>query len=171
MKRIFEIYKNITAISKDKENPFFKSKYFDINDLVEQLKPMFAEKNLMIVQPLGNNGTRNIITTEIIDTETGNIILCSGGIFLPDIIDPQKMGSAITYFRRYDLVSLLFLQAEDDDAKKASKKDIDTSKPIEKLNKSKTLAELSKNWNSLTQNERNNTEIATIKDELKKKLV
>ena len=34
---------------------------------------------------------------------------------LPDISDPQKLGSCITYFRRYTLVSLLGLMAEDDD--------------------------------------------------------
>ena len=41
------------------------------------------------------------------------------GINLPMIQDPQKLGSAITYFRRYTLQSLLALQAEDDDGNKA----------------------------------------------------
>ena len=41
---------------------------------------------------------------------------------LPDLTDPQKIGSAITYFRRYSLTSLLSLQCEvDDDGNKASK--------------------------------------------------
>ena len=40
-------------------------------------------------------------------------------INLPEISDPQKLGSAITYFRRYTLQSLLALQAEDDDGNKA----------------------------------------------------
>ena len=39
---------------------------------------------------------------------------------LPQITDPQKVGSAVTYFRRYTLQSLLSLQAEDDDANTAS---------------------------------------------------
>jgi hypothetical protein len=34
--------------------------------------------------------------------------------------DPQKLGSAVTYYRRYTLQSLLGLQAEDDDANAAS---------------------------------------------------
>jgi hypothetical protein len=41
---------------------------------------------------------------------------------LPEINDPQKLGSAITYYRRYTLQSLLALQAEDDDANLASNK-------------------------------------------------
>ena len=43
-------------------------------------------------------------------------------IDLPELIDPQKLGSCITYYRRYTLASLLGLQAEDDDANLASKK-------------------------------------------------
>jgi hypothetical protein len=39
---------------------------------------------------------------------------------LPEIQDPQKIGSAITYYRRYTLTSLLALAAEDDDANVAS---------------------------------------------------
>ncbi len=40
---------------------------------------------------------------------------------MPDISEPQKVGSAITYYSRYTLQSLLGLQAEDDDANTASK--------------------------------------------------
>jgi hypothetical protein len=39
---------------------------------------------------------------------------------LPNLQDPQKLGSAITY-RRYTLQSLLGLQAEDDDGNKAKR--------------------------------------------------
>ena len=42
------------------------------------------------------------------------------GLKLPVIADPQKLGSCITYYRRYTLSSLLGLQAEDDDANSAS---------------------------------------------------
>jgi hypothetical protein len=38
---------------------------------------------------------------------------------LPDLQDPQKMGSAVTYYRRYSIQSLFTLQAEDDDGEKA----------------------------------------------------
>jgi hypothetical protein len=41
---------------------------------------------------------------------------------LPETVDAQKAGSAITYFRRYALQSLLALEAEDDDGNTASSK-------------------------------------------------
>ena len=48
---------------------------------------------------------------------------------LPDIQDPQKLGSCITYYRRYTLASLLGLQAEDDDGNAASGKSTEVDKP------------------------------------------
>jgi hypothetical protein len=55
---------------------------------------------------------------------------------LPTDLDAQKIGSAITYYRRYTLASLLGLQAKDDDANIASGKDYDAlttpKKPLTK---------------------------------------
>jgi hypothetical protein len=70
-----------------------------------------------MLQPIQNGN----VSTIIIDCESSETIESS--IALPALSDPQKLGSAITYFRRYTLQSLLSLQAEDDDANKASRKD------------------------------------------------
>jgi hypothetical protein len=70
-----------------------------------------------MLQPIQNGN----VTTIIIDCENNESVESS--ISLPALQDPQKLGSAITYFRRYTLQSLLSLQAEDDDANKASRKD------------------------------------------------
>ena len=45
---------------------------------------------------------------------------------LGDITDPQKLGGAITYYRRYTLQSLLGLQAEDDDGNTASGRQVES---------------------------------------------
>jgi hypothetical protein len=47
-------------------------------------------------------------------------VLVTSFMALPDLTDPQKLGSCITYYRRYSLVSLLALEAEDDDGNTAS---------------------------------------------------
>jgi hypothetical protein len=66
------------------------------------------------LQPIENNKVKSIIY----HIETGTSV--SSEIDLPQLNDPQKLGSAITYYRRYTLQSLLGLQAEDDDGNKAS---------------------------------------------------
>jgi hypothetical protein len=116
--KILSVQFKVGKISKDKENPFFKSSYFDINMLLEQLVPILLEEGLVVIQPLTSLDGKMAITTIV---SSGDDEL-SFTVPLPENPDPQKMGSAITYFRRYSLQSLFCLQAEDDDANKASGK-------------------------------------------------
>lgn len=116
--KLLEVQKEIGAISKDSENPYFKSNYFDINKLIEEVKPVLNKHGLILLQPLTHYEGKPGLSTMIIDSVTGESI--ETNTVLPENSDPQKMGSAITYFRRYALQSLLFLQAEDDDGNKAS---------------------------------------------------
>jgi len=122
--KLLELQKRIKAIKKDSENPYFKSAYFDINTLLAEIKPILNELGLLVLQPITYREGKNILKTQIIDD--GKVIADSE-IALPDIQDPQKLGSAITYYRRYSLQSLLSLEAEDDDANTASNK-IQTNK-------------------------------------------
>ena len=112
-KKIFDLQSEIGAISKEADNPFFKSKYFDINSLIKQLHPLLIKNKLVLLQPLVDGTVKSIIS----DLD-GNSVESS--LELPTNLDAQKIGSAITYYRRYTLASLLGLQAEDDDGNKAS---------------------------------------------------
>ena len=113
--KLFNAKKEIGKISKDSTNPFFKSKYFDINALLEHVEPILQKHGLVLLQPLMDDK----VVTAIFNIEDASEFIESE-IKLPEINDPQKLGSAITYFRRYTLQSLLALQAEDDDGNKAS---------------------------------------------------
>lgn len=114
--KLFALQQEIGAISKDANNPFYKSKYFDINSLLKQLQPLLKKHKLLLLQPI----EEDMVYSKIICIEgTGGVI---SGLQLPEINDPQKIGSAITFYRRYTLQSLLALQAEDDDGNVASGK-------------------------------------------------
>lgn len=119
MDKIFNIQQKIGTLVKDQTNPYFKSKYLDINSLLDQLMPLLKEEKLVVVQPLVVIEGKSALTTAVID---GDKVLINSSILLPDIQDPQKMGSAITYYRRYALQSLFLLRAEDDDANLGSGK-------------------------------------------------
>ena len=113
--KLSEVKKEIGAISKDETNPFFKSKYFDINGLLRHTEPLLQKNGLLLLQPIVDG----LVYSQIIDIETGDKVESS--MLMSTLSDPQKMGSMITYYRRYTLQSLLGLQAEDDDANAASK--------------------------------------------------
>jgi hypothetical protein len=117
MKRILEVKKKIGTLSKNSANPFFKSKYLDLNSLLVHIEPLLIEQGLLLTQPIIDG----LVISRIIDTETGATLLESS-LALPTIQDPQKLGSCITYYRRYTLKSLLSIAEDDDDANAASDK-------------------------------------------------
>lgn len=115
--KLLKFQQKVEAIKKDSKNPFFKSNYFDINSLLKEIKPILNELELTLIQPLTTIEGRPALRTILLDGEKE---LVNDLVILPDLQDPQKMGSAITYYRRYSIQSLLLLQAEDDDGNMAS---------------------------------------------------
>ncbi len=112
--KLHKVQQEIGTISKDSKNPFYKSKYFDINSLIKQVTPILDKHKLILLQPIKDGHQYSII----IDLDGGSV---ESSLQLPTDLDAQKIGSAITYYRRYTLQSLLALQAVDDDGNLASK--------------------------------------------------
>lgn len=113
--RLMAAQMDIQAITKDKTNPHFKSRYADINTMLAEVKPALHKHGLFIIQPIEEGQ----VITRIIDGETGALV-CESSMALSGQGNPQQRGSEITYYRRYTLQSLLSLEAEDDDATAAS---------------------------------------------------
>lgn len=104
----------IGKVAKNAKNPHFKNTYADLNALLEAVEPILLEKGLLLLQPIKEARVFSII----IDASSSESI--ESYIDLPTGATPQGMGSAITYYRRYTLQSLLSLQAVDDDGHTAS---------------------------------------------------
>jgi len=120
--KLQKLQNQIGAISKDATNPFYKSKYFDINSLIKQLQPLLEKNKLVLLQPIESDYETNTeyVVTKLVCPNTEKIIESRKKLSTQS--DPQKLGSEITYFRRYTLQSLLALQAEDDDGNKTVNK-------------------------------------------------
>ena len=150
-KKLFEAKKEIGVISKDSKNPFFKSNYLSLNGLIDAVEEVLVKHDLLLLQPISEGK----VITRIISVEDDDYI--ESEIELPNITDPQKLGSAITYYRRYTLQSLLGLQAEDDDGNTASKAKVNYDRQNTRLNACKTLEELQKVYSSFTSLEKSGT--------------
>ena len=98
-------------ITKDKTNPFFKSSYATLSTILEHIQLPLIECNLAITQFPTENNT---LTTILIHSESGEYIQGSYSLS-PIKNDPQSIGSAITYARRYALGAVLGLNIDDDD--------------------------------------------------------
>ena len=112
--KLLEFQKAIGVIAKDSKNPHFKNTYASLTQILSEVKPVLTNLGLVLLQPI-NNGK---VGTIIID---GTNVIAESWIDLPLNLQPQPLGSAITYFRRYTLSSLLALEIDDDDATMASK--------------------------------------------------
>ena len=102
-------------VIKNATNPHLKRNYADINSIIDTVEPILLDCGLIMMQPVKEDK----VYTIIIDIESGDRF--ESFMQLPVITDAQKLGGAITYFRRYTLVSLLSLQAVDDDGHEASR--------------------------------------------------
>lgn len=112
--KLLAFQSKVNAIKKDGKNPHFKSTYATLSQILSEVKPILSEVGLVITQPVNNRSVQTIIT----DAESGESIM--GEIPMPDNQNPQQIGSAITYYRRYLLAGILSLEIEDDDANLAS---------------------------------------------------
>lgn len=113
LEKLLEVQKEVAPIKKTEANPFFKSMYFDVNGVIAALKPILSKHGLILTQGIRTVDNKNVLVTEVTNAEDGEDIQSS--IYLPDVQDPQKFGSAVTYYRRYALQSLFALEAQDDD--------------------------------------------------------
>ncbi len=98
-------------IKKSADNPFFKSKYAPLDEIIPAIRQSLKKHGLVFLQiPQGADE----LTTTIIHAPSGQSI--SGTLKMtPKDSSPQGHGSAITYARRYALVSMLGLNTEGDD--------------------------------------------------------
>jgi hypothetical protein len=112
--------------NKDADNPFFKSKYADLADVLNVVRPAFAECGLSVVQfPCNVDGNIGLTTR----------LMHSSGQWLESSIDlplqgkniAQDAGSTITYLRRYALAAVAGVFQEDNDGNQGKDKQSNTA--------------------------------------------
>ena len=108
-----EVQASMEVASKSSDNPFFNSKYADLSEVLRCIKGIIPSKKLSFMQmPSFENGIVSVET--IVMHETGEWIssISSSPISKSN---PQGVGDAITYLRRYSLAAIFGLAQKDDD--------------------------------------------------------
>ncbi len=119
--KLAEFQNEVGAIKKDSVNPHFKNKYADVNTVLEAVVPALTKVGLVMVQKtITKEDSQKYLLTQIIDIDKTTDLIDSEILLMTNKNDMQGLGSAITYARRYSIVNLLCLGAEDDDGQRAS---------------------------------------------------
>jgi hypothetical protein len=113
-------FPEIEWASKDKNNQHFKSKYADLGAVVEAIKPALTKNGLFFVQQTHEQEGGVCVETVVCHSSGESMPL--GKLFVPaSKQDAQGYGSALTYARRYSLMTAFGVCPEDDDGNAASK--------------------------------------------------
>lgn len=117
-KALCQTQATVEAVKKDANNPFFKSKYADLASIWHAIREALTSNGLSVLQEPSTEGNKVRITTTLIHT-SGEYVRSL--LEVPALkVDPQGIGSAITYARRYALGAIVGIAPEDDDGNAAS---------------------------------------------------
>ena len=95
------------SVKKDWTNPYYKSKYVTLDEIMTKLQPLLDEQWLMVY----NYNTEWWVKTIVTDYSE-NVY---SEFRISWVTDPQAMWKVITYWRRYNLVSIFNILADEDD--------------------------------------------------------
>lgn len=103
---------------KDSDNPHFKSKYADLASVRDACLPALNRHGIAVIQPFVETELGRAVKTVLLH-ESGETLECAVPVILGKQ-DMQGLGSAITYARRYGLLSMAGIAPEDDDGNAAA---------------------------------------------------
>lgn len=112
---------DIGGAKKDSSNPFFKSKYADLESVWEACRSALTKNGLAISQLVGSDEKGLNLTTMLLHS-SGQTLTTTCSVPIAKQNDPQAAGSAITYFRRYQLAAIVGVYQTDDDGNLATDK-------------------------------------------------
>ena len=118
-KILLEVQQQLDGVTKNANNPHFKSDYANYNAILEAVKVPLNTKGILIDQIPDADELGRYVKTSLIHVESGEEKSCKVYLELPKP-DMQKLGSAITYAKRYGLQTLCVLPSEDDDGNDAA---------------------------------------------------
>jgi hypothetical protein len=137
-----KLRKSIGVIQKSGENPYFQNTYVELNTAIEVVDEHLATNGFIcfIQTPINISG-KNYLHTELIHKDGEKIV---GDLeLITTKQDPQMLGSSLTYARRYSLLTMLGLKAEDDDGNLVSGKGKQLSeKELSKIDACESVEEL-----------------------------
>ena len=104
---------------KSAKNPHFKSKYADLSSVMDACMPALTSHGIAVTQPVRREDGEIVLFTILHHAETDETLDDGGLPLIVNKRDMQGLGSALTYARRYGLMSMAGIAPDDDDGNAA----------------------------------------------------
>lgn len=164
---------------KQAVNPAFKSKYADLASVMDACLPALTANGICVMQPTGEDEQGRFVKT-ILAHISGESVECRVPLIVSKS-DMQGYGSAVTYARRYGLMSMAGIAPEDDDGNAAAKAPPkEEAKPAvpaqaiasgkEYLEEAESLDDLKTRWINLPSAIKALDAVIAVKDSVKERL-
>ncbi len=121
----------LTYAKKDSANPFFKSRYADLESVWDACRSLMAANGLSVIQMPGNYFEGRMWLVTRLCHNSGEWIEQEMSVPVQKM-DVQGCGSALSYMRRYSLSAFIGIVQSDDDGNAASQQTKPTLKPVAK---------------------------------------
>ena len=169
---------------KDSRNPHFNSRYADLASVWDAIREPLTSNGLSVIQMVGSNELEKTTLTTRVTHVSGEWMESTWQIPVGKQ-DPQGLGSAISYARRYALASAIGVVQDDDDGNAAmprqtqqqaeyQPKHFSLADACEKLESVTTLEELEteykKAYREATMSKASTEALTQVKDKVKEKL-
>jgi hypothetical protein len=125
--------------SKGSSNPFFKSRYADLNAIREACLPVLNLHGIAVLQGTTVSEGKPYVETTLLH-DSGEYLSSLTEIIAPKQNDPQAHGSGVSYARRYGLQSFLCIGADDDDGEKAMGRNVKSAAPVKTATVTETVS-------------------------------
>jgi hypothetical protein len=146
-KALLEFHKTNPHAFEDKKNPHFKNNYASLESVIKTVRTA-SQFGLTFTQEMDFEGDITFVRTVMMHS-SGATRVSRTKIVSKDPNDPQKMGSAISYAKRYGLQSIFGLPSDDDDGEIANKVSQPSTDPlIEAIKNAQSINELNQIYKS-----------------------
>ncbi len=105
----------VTNPKKDSDNPFFKSKYADLDEIIKAIRPALEKSGLSFIQNPAKDENGCIGVYTMLLHKSGEYIVFDPVLVPVSKKDAQGIGAAMTYARRYSLGAALGIATDEDD--------------------------------------------------------
>lgn len=118
--KLIEVQAEVPTVGFDASNPHFKNRYATLGKVLATVLPALQKRGVLLTQPLVTSVTGHpALLTKFTDTEDGETVEFTTPL-IAEKNTPQGIGSAVTYYRRYAVLSALGIVGDEDDDAEAA---------------------------------------------------